>query len=178
MGMLVEETPSTLHAGYSAGDRRARPGCGLVEVPDRLVGQAGQPGQPFPAAKERPQPPRERDDYVAVGDRFKDLLGDELAERRLPLRVTGGTETALLTREREQVLVPAIGASDTGEAMGQNPAALEALRGAGDDSPERAVSWGVAVVVDLEEGLSVARNKLPERRGPGFAGTIDRPALG
>jgi hypothetical protein len=70
---------------------------------------------------------------VAVGDRFKDLLGDELAERRLPLRVTGGTKAALLTREREQVLVPAIGASDTGEAMGQNPAALEALQGAGDE---------------------------------------------
>ena len=72
----------------------------------------------------------------------------------------------------------AIGASDAAEAMGQKPAALEALQGAGDDSPERAVSWGVAVVVHVEEGLSVARNKLPERRGLGFAGTIDRPALG
>jgi len=76
MGMPIEEAPSALHAGDSSGDRRARPGWGLEEVPDRLVGQAGQPGQPFPAAKERPQPPRERDDHVAVGDRFKDLLGD------------------------------------------------------------------------------------------------------
>jgi hypothetical protein len=71
-----------------------------------------------------------------------------------------------------------MGAADTGEAMGQHPAALEALQGAGDDSPERAVSRGIAVVVHVEEGGRVVRNKLPEGRGFGFAGTIDRPALG
>jgi hypothetical protein len=58
---------------------------------------------------------------VAVGDEFQDLLGDELAEGSLPLRVAGGAEAALLAREREQILVAAIGASDTREAMGQNP---------------------------------------------------------
>jgi hypothetical protein len=84
---------------------------------------------------------------VAVRDGFQDLLGDELAKCYLPLRVTGGTKAALLAREREQVLVPTVGASDTGEAMGQNPAALEALQGAGDDSPERAIPGRVAVVV-------------------------------
>lgn len=74
--------------------------------------------------------------------------------------------------------MPAIGASDAGEAMGQNPAALETLQGAGDDSPEGTVSRGVAIVVRLEEGLRVVRNQLPERRGFGFAGAIGRRALG
>jgi hypothetical protein len=71
-----------------------------------------------------------------------------------------------------------MGASDTGEAMGQNPAALEALQGAGNDSPEGTVPWGIAVVVQVEEGVRVVCNQLPERRGLGFAGTINRPALG
>jgi len=38
VGMPIEEAPSTLHESHSSGDRRARPGCGLEEVPDRLVG--------------------------------------------------------------------------------------------------------------------------------------------
>jgi hypothetical protein len=58
---------------------------------------------------------------VAVGHRFKDLLRDELATRRLPFRVTGGTKAALFTRDRKQVLVAAIGAADAGEAMSQHP---------------------------------------------------------
>jgi hypothetical protein len=89
-----------------------------------------------------------------------------------------GAETALLAREGEQVLVPALGASDTGEAMGQNPAALEALQGAGDDTPERAIPGRVAVVIQVEEGLGVVRDQLPERRGLGFTGAIGRRALG
>jgi len=66
MGMPIEEAPSALHAGDSSGDRRARPGCGLEEVPDRLVGQAGQcyfltppyrtdPDASRPLARPRPQ---------------------------------------------------------------------------------------------------------------------------
>ncbi len=164
MGMPIEEAPRALHAGHSSGDRRPCARSGLQQLLERFVGQAGQPGEPFPAAKERPQPPRERDDHVAVGHRFQDLLRDELAKGRLPLRVAGGAETALLAREREQILVPAIGASDAGEAMGQNPAALEALQGAGNDSPEGTVPWGIAVVVQVEEGVRVVCNQLPERR--------------
>ncbi len=52
VGMPIEEAPSTLQARHGSGDRRARPRCGLEEVLDRLVGQAGEPGQPFPAAVE------------------------------------------------------------------------------------------------------------------------------
>lgn len=47
---------------------------------------------------------------MAVGHRFKDILGDEFAEGRLALRVTGGAEAALLAREREQILLAAVGA--------------------------------------------------------------------
>ena len=72
----------------------------------------------------------------------------------------------------------ALGASDPGEAMGQKPAALETLQGAGDDSPERAIPGRVAVVIQVEEGLGVVRDQLPERRGLGLAGTIGRRALG
>ena len=89
-----------------------------------------------------------------------------------------GAETALLAREGEQVLVPTLGASDTGEAMGQNSAAVEALQGAGDDRPERAIPGRVALVVQVEEGLGVVRDQWPERRGFGFAGAIERRALG
>lgn len=88
-----------------------------------------------------------------MGDRFQDLLGDELAEGCLPLRMAGGTETTLLARERQQVLVPTVGAADPGEAMSENPAALETLQGAGDDRPEGTVPGCVAVVVQVEESL-------------------------
>ncbi len=116
---------------------------------------------------------------MAVGDRFQDLLTHEFAEGRLALGVAGGTKAALLARERKQVFVPAIGASDTGEAMGQYPATLEALKRTGDDGPEGAVPESIAVIVYVEEGLSVVCDKLPERRGLGLARTIDwRPAGG
>jgi hypothetical protein len=147
VGMPVEEAPSALHAGDSSGDRRAGSRRRLEQVLDRFVGQSGEPGQPFPAAKERPQPPRQRDNHVAVGHRFKDLLRDELAKGRLPLCVTGGTKAALLIRARKQVLVAAIGTADAGEAMSQNPTALKALQDAGNHSPEGTEPRGVAVVV-------------------------------
>jgi hypothetical protein len=67
-------------------------------------------------------------------DGFKNLFGDEFAEGGLALGVTRGTEAALLAREREQVLVAAVGAPDAGKAIRQNPASVEALQGAGDDS--------------------------------------------
>ena len=121
MGMPIEEAPRALDARHGTGDCPPCARSGLQQLLERFVGQAGEPRKSLPAAKERPQPPRERDDHVAVGHRFKDLLRDELAKGRLALRVAGGAEAALLARERKQILVPAIGASDAGEAMGQNP---------------------------------------------------------
>jgi len=44
---------------------------------------------------------------VPMGDRCQDPLGDELAEGRLALGVTGRAEAALLAREGEQVLMAA-----------------------------------------------------------------------
>jgi hypothetical protein len=115
--------PST---GTKEPSRRNRPpeirrctwGCPSRRFPALCL---GEPGQPVPAAKERPHPPTQRDTHVAVGHRFKDLLRDELATRRLPFRVTGGTKAALFTRDRKQVLVAEIGAADAGEAMSQHP---------------------------------------------------------
>ncbi len=74
MGMPVQETPSTLHAGYSSGDRRARPCSGLEEVLDRLVGQAGEPGEARPPTEEWSETPREREDHLMMRDGFKNLL--------------------------------------------------------------------------------------------------------
>jgi hypothetical protein len=176
--MPIQEVASTLQAGDGTRDGCVAPTCGLEQLLERLVGQASESGESLPAAEEGPQAPGKREDHVAMGDGVQDLLRDELAEGRLPLRMARGAQTALLAREGEQVLVPALGASNTSEAMGQNPTALETLQGAGDDRPERAKSGRVAVVVQVEEGVRVARDQLPERRGLGFAGAIRRRALG
>jgi hypothetical protein len=96
MRMPIQEIPGTLQARHGAGNGGAG-SCGdLEEIPDRLIGQARQAGEPLPPPEERPEAPRQRDDDVAVGQRFQDLLGDELAEGRLALGVTGGAEAALL----------------------------------------------------------------------------------
>jgi len=178
VGMPIEEAPRALDARHGTGDSRPCARSGLQQLLERLVGQAGEPGEPLAAPEERPQPPGKGDDHVAVGHRFKDLLRDEPAEGRLALRVTGGAEAALLTRERKQVLVPAMGAADAGEAMSQNPTALKALQGAGNHSPEGTEPRGVAVVVHAEEGVRMLGDQLPERRGLGFTGAIDGPVLG
>jgi len=99
MGVPVQETPGALHACHSTWNCCPRSGSGLEEAFECFIGQSGEPGEPLATAEERPQAPRERDDHVAVGHRFKDLLRDEPAEGRLALRVTGGAEAALLTRE-------------------------------------------------------------------------------
>ena len=82
------------------------------------------------------------------------------------------------TKDRADFLARLAALADAGEAMGQKPAALEALQGAGNDSPEGTVPWGIAVVVQVEEGVRVVCNQLPERRGLGFAGAIGRRAVG
>jgi hypothetical protein len=99
VGMPIEEAPRALDARHGTGDSRPCARSGLQQLLERLVGQAGEPGEPLAAPEERPQPPRERDDNVAVGDGFQDLLGDEIAKGRLALRVAGGVQAALLARE-------------------------------------------------------------------------------
>jgi hypothetical protein len=98
VGMPIEEAPSALHVSHSPGNSRARPRHILEEVLECIVGQSGEAGQPFPAPEERPQPPSKGDDRMTVGEGFQDLLGDELADLRLPLRVTGGTNEAAQIR--------------------------------------------------------------------------------
>ena len=87
MGMPIQEIASALQARDGAWDRRVRPRCGLEQLLERFVGQAGESGQPLPAAEEGLQTPREREDHVAVGNGFQDLVRDELAKGRLPLRM-------------------------------------------------------------------------------------------
>lgn len=165
MGMPVQEIPRTLETGHPARDGRAASRGGLEEIFDSLVGQAGQAGEALAPTEEWPQAPRQGDDDMAMRHRRQDLLSDELAEGRLALGVTGGAEAALLAREREQILMAAVGAPDPGKAPGQHPTPVETLQGAGDDGPQGAVSRGIAVVVYVKEGVSMMRGKLPEGRG-------------
>jgi len=101
MGMPIQEIAGALQAHDGTRDRPARSRRSLEQLLERLVGQASEFGQSLPASEERPQAPREREDRVAVRDKFQDLFRDELAEGRLPLRVARGAEAALLTREGE-----------------------------------------------------------------------------
>jgi hypothetical protein len=96
VGMPVQEIPRTLETGDRTRDGRAAPRSGLEEVLDCLEGQASQAGEPLPPTEERSKAPRQREDDVAVRHRFEDLVGDEPAEGRLALGVTGGAEAALL----------------------------------------------------------------------------------
>ncbi len=163
VGMPVQEIPGTLQAGHPAGNGGAGSRGGLEEILDRLIGQAGEAGEPLPRTEERPETPRQGDDDVAVRHRFEDLLGDELTEGRLALGVAGGAEAAFLAREGEQVLVAAVRTANAGKPPGENPTPVEALQRAGDDGPEGAVSWGIAVVVHVKESVRVVCDKLPER---------------
>jgi hypothetical protein len=98
--MPVEQVPSTLKAGHRTRDGRPAADGGLQQLLDRLIGDAGEPAEPFPPpAKEGAQASRERQDDVPVWHRFQDLLGHELAEGHLALRVAGGVQAALLARE-------------------------------------------------------------------------------
>ena len=96
VGMPIQEIAGALEARDSARNGCLGPRCGLEQLLERFVGQAGESGQSLPAAEEGPQAPREREDHVAVGNGFQDLFGDELAKGRLPLRMARGAETALL----------------------------------------------------------------------------------
>jgi hypothetical protein len=60
VGMPIEEAPRALDARHGTGDSRPCARSGLQQLLERLVGQAGEPGEPLAAPEERPQPPRER----------------------------------------------------------------------------------------------------------------------
>ncbi len=120
MGMPVQEIPGTLQAGYGTGNGGAGSCGSLKEVFDRRIGQPGEAGEALPPTEEGPESPRQRDDHVAMGHRCQDLPGDELAEGRLALGVTGRTEAALLAREGEQVLVAAVRTANAGKAPGEH----------------------------------------------------------
>jgi hypothetical protein len=85
--MPIQEIAGALETCDSPRNACVRPRCGLEQLLERFVGQAGESGQSLPAAEEGPQAPREREDHVAVGDGFQNLVRDELAEGRLPLRM-------------------------------------------------------------------------------------------
>jgi hypothetical protein len=178
MGVPAQEIPRALETGHGPRDGGAGSRGGLEEILDRLVGQAGQAGEALPPTEVRSETPRQRGDDVAVRHRFEDLVADELAEGRLALGVTGGAETALFTREREQVLMAAVRAAHAGKPPGEDSTPLEALQGAGDNGPEGTASRGITVVVHIKEGVRVVCNKLPEWRGFGPARAINRRAFG
>lgn len=121
VGMSVQEIPGTLQARDGARNGGAG-SCGdLEKILDSLIRQPGVPGEALATAEERPEAPWQRYDGVAMGHCRQALLADELAEGRLALGMAGGTEAALLAREREEVLVAALGAADADKAQASSP---------------------------------------------------------
>lgn len=108
-------------------------------------------------------------------NRFEDLLGAELPEGRLALGVAGGTEAALLARAGEQGTRGGRRDSERGRSHGLEPHSAQSSPGREGRPPG---AGRIAVVVQVEEGVRVVRDQLPEWRGVGFAGAIGRRALG
>ena len=142
MGVPVQETPGALHACHSTWNCCPRSGSGLEEAFECFIGQSGEPGEPLATAEERPQAPRERDDHVAVGHRFKDLLRDEPAEGRLALRVTGGAEAALLTQRTRAGTRAGNGGSGHGRSHGPASRSAGSSPGCGGRQHVRGREWG------------------------------------
>jgi hypothetical protein len=113
------------------------------------------------------------EDELAVGDFVADGGGDPLAGGADAALVAGGAEAAL-AGEGEESLVAAVGALEAGETGGEVTAAKEGLDGGDGGGAERTEGFAVVFFVVGEEFVPTVVDGLPERRGAGVAGLVDR----
>ena len=88
------------------------------------------------------------------------------------------TEAALLTGERDEHLVAAVGTTDAGEAVVQIAAAEKSTGHVADDRTPRAVAPGVVLVVGALELRQVTFDGLIQRRLSRLARPVNRYGLG
>jgi hypothetical protein len=88
--------------------------------------------------------------------------------------VAGGAEVAALAGEGEEAFVAAVRALKAGESGGEVAAAEEGLDGGDGGGRERAEGFAVVRFVVCEEVIPAVVNQLPEGRGAGTAGLVDR----
>jgi hypothetical protein len=101
-----------------------------------------------------------------------DLVGQVRGHLRHAPCIAGGTDAATLAGEGQEPVVPAVGAAQPSEAVGQDPAAEVAAKVAlhpGGDPP----AHGVGVLRLGEEGLQMMLDHRVQRCFGGAAGAID-----
>lgn len=111
-----------MKAGFAPGSA-TRQAC--LEQPRCDAAKLAEPGAP--ARKKRPQQPRHSKHVLAVRDRGDDVFLDPLTVEQHPFLVAARTEVPRLTRETQEVVVPASVAPDAGEAEVRIPAFGEAV---------------------------------------------------
>jgi hypothetical protein len=88
------------------------------------------------------------------------------------LLVAGRAEPAALAGERQDIFVFTVIAANPGKPLLQVAAIKELLHHFRDDGAEVAVPGLVALLIDLDKGIKVPGQALPQWRGFGLAGTI------
>ena len=111
---------------------------------------------------------------MAVGDFVANGGGDPIGGLADAALVAGGTEVAAFAGEGEEAFVSAIGTVEAEEAGGEVAAAEEVADGGEDVGAERAEGGAVFFLIRGEERVPSGGEELPEGRGAGAAGLVDR----
>jgi hypothetical protein len=149
-----------------AGAEGVAEGCGggVEEVGEEMTSFAEDAAQDFGNGK----------DKLAVGDFVADGGGDPVAGGADAALMAGWAEVAALAGEGEEAFVAAIGALEAGEAGGEVATAEEGFDGGRGGGVERAEILAVFAFVVGEEFVPAVADELPEGRGAGTAGLVDR----
>lgn len=111
---------------------------------------------------------------MAMRDFVADGVGDPVAGGADAALVAGWAEVAALAGEGEEAFVATVGAFETREPGGGVATAEEGFDGGGSGRVERSEGLAVFAFVAGEEVVPAVADELPEGRGAGAAGLVDR----
>ena len=129
-------------------------------------------------AKVNAEPFGNGNNQLPMGHGGADHVRDRVGGQQRAFLMTTGTQTTLVTGERDEHLVGAVAAADAGKTKVQIPAVEELARHFADDGPPIAIAPLVTVVVSALKFEQVLLDDLAQRRLPRPSRTVDRCDLG
>ncbi len=138
-------------------------------------GAAGQLSQELAiVAEEDPQPLGDREDDLAVGNVFEQLLLGPVRPQKLALLVAARAQAPELAGEGDQELMPAVRAAHPGDALVEDAAVEVAVDRRLDAASQVAVGVPETLLIHLDEVLEVQGEGPVEDRALGMARSIGR----
>ena len=160
--MEDEVVPESLHRGNSGELAAGELKTGAAPVAQALDGGVEEEVEKVTAlAEDATQGTRHGEDELPVGHVVTEDVGDPMPGLADPSLVAARAEVAALAGEGEELLVPAVGALEPGEALGEIAAPVELLDHREGVGAQRSVGLAVRAFVVGEKLAPAVVDDLP-----------------